>query len=202
MQTQVNISFFFQLRFCLHFPYNLIHLLNLIGGCRIAICFGWIGLVWETWWLLCSKWFLEFLLWVEVIKKIITFFTEHFTSTNLHFFLLIEKLCLLIVLLHDDVKRLLRTGDGGNITGITKAFSSSIVCMLPNEILKILHQLWLFLSDHELYHFISKSIGDKEDTLKSFMAFDITPYKPVFRMVVRSQILVSPKNPFLTMTLL
>ncbi|KAK7819132.1 hypothetical protein CFP56_040670 [Quercus suber] len=59
-----------------------------------------------------------------VIKKTITFFTEHFTSTNLHFFLLIEKLGLLIVLLHDDVKRLLRTGDGGNIAGTTKALSS------------------------------------------------------------------------------
>ena len=78
---------------------------------------------------------------MEVIKKIITFFTEHFTSTNLHFFLLIEKLGLLIVLLHDDVKRLLRTGDRSNIAGITKAFSSSIICMLPDEILKIFHQL-------------------------------------------------------------
>ena len=78
---------------------------------------------------------------MEVITKIITFLTEHFTSTNLHFFLLIEKLGLLIVLLHDDVKRLLRTGDGGNIAGITKAFSSSIMCMLCDEILKIFHQL-------------------------------------------------------------
>ena len=36
----------------------------------------------------------------------------------------------------DDVKRLLRTGDSGNNAGITWAFSSSIICMLPDEILK------------------------------------------------------------------
>ena len=41
----------------------------------------------------------------------------------------------------DDVKQLLRAGDSGNISGITKAFSSSIICMLCDEILKIFHQL-------------------------------------------------------------
>ena len=41
----------------------------------------------------------------------------------------------------DDVKRLLRTGDSGNNAGITWAFSSSIICMLCDEILKIFHQL-------------------------------------------------------------
>ena len=48
------------------------------------------------------------------------------------------------------------------------------------------------MSDHELCHSISKLIGDEEDTLKSFMAFDITPREPVFRVVVGSQIVVSP----------
>ena len=52
---------------------------------------------------------------------------------------------------------------------------------------------WLtFMSDRELCHFTSKSIGDGEDTLKYFMAFNITPDGPVFRMVVRSQIVVLP----------
>ncbi|KAK7860539.1 hypothetical protein CFP56_036659 [Quercus suber] len=64
-----------------------------------------------------------------------------FHINKLPFFLLIEKLGLLIILLHDDVKRLLRTGDGGNIAGITKAFYSSIICMLCDEILKIFHPL-------------------------------------------------------------
>ena len=38
--------------------------------------------------------------------------------------------------------------------------------------------------DYELCHFTSKPIGDEEDTLKSFMAFDITPRESVFRVVV------------------
>ena len=41
------------------------------------------------------------------------------------------------------------------------------------------------LLDCELYHFTLKPIGDEEDTLKSFMTFDITPRRPV-----RSQIVV------------
>ena len=36
----------------------------------------------------------------------------------------------------DDVKRLLRSGGSGNIAGIIKAFSSSIICTSPDEILK------------------------------------------------------------------
>ena len=48
------------------------------------------------------------------------------------------------------------------------------------------------LSDHELCYSTSKSIGDEEDTLKSFMGFDITPRVPVFRVVVKSQIVVTP----------
>ncbi|XP_042949109.1 uncharacterized protein LOC122281567 isoform X5 [Carya illinoinensis] len=35
----------------------------------------------------------------------------------------------------DEVKRLVRSGDVGNIAGITKAFSSSIICTLPDVIL-------------------------------------------------------------------
>ena len=44
------------------------------------------------------------------------------------------------------------------------------------------------MSDCELCHSISKPIGDKEDTLKSFMAFDITPHRPIFRVVVGSKL--------------
>ena len=52
--------------------------------------------------------------------------------------------------------------------------------------------LWYHLSDHELSHSTSKLIGDKEDTLKSFMAFDTTPRGPVFKVVVGSQIVAPP----------
>ena len=43
-------------------------------------------------------------------------------------------------------------------------------------------------------HSTSKSISDKEDTLKSYMAFDITPCGPNFRVVVESRIVV-PQHP-------
>ena len=46
------------------------------------------------------------------------------------------------------------------------------------------------VSNRELCHFTSKPIGDKEDTLKSFMVFDITSSGSVFRVVVKSQIMV------------
>ena len=46
------------------------------------------------------------------------------------------------------------------------------------------------MSDRKLCHFISKPIGDEKDTIKSFMAFNITPRGPIFRMVVGSQIVV------------
>ena len=46
------------------------------------------------------------------------------------------------------------------------------------------------MSDRELCHSTSKPIGDKEDTLKSFMSFDIAPHGPIFRVVVVSQIVV------------
>ena len=49
---------------------------------------------------------------------------------------------------------------------------------------------WYHLLDYELCHSTFKPIGDEEDTLKFFMAFDITPHGPVFRMIVGSQILV------------
>ena len=48
--------------------------------------------------------------------------------------------------------------------------------------------LWYHLSDRELCHSSSKPISDKEDTLKSSMAFDITPLGPIFRVIVGSQI--------------
>jgi len=51
------------------------------------------------------------------------------------------------------------------------------------------------LSDHELCHSTSKPIGDKEDTLKSFITLDITPCMPVFRVIARSQIVVPPTIP-------
>ena len=47
--------------------------------------------------------------------------------------------------------------------------------------------------DHELCHSTSKPIGDEESTLKSFMAFDIIARRPIFRVVVRSQIVVPSK---------
>ena len=46
------------------------------------------------------------------------------------------------------------------------------------------------MSDCELCHSTSKPIGDEEDILKSFMTFDITSREPVFRVVVRNQIVV------------
>ena len=49
------------------------------------------------------------------------------------------------------------------------------------------------LSDHELCHSTSKPIGDKEDTLKSFMAFDIISCRPIYGVVVGSQIVVPPE---------
>ena len=54
------------------------------------------------------------------------------------------------------------------------------------------HWLWYHLLDHELYYSTSKLIFDDEDTLKSFIAFNKTPRKPVFRMVIGSQIVITP----------
>ena len=56
------------------------------------------------------------------------------------------------------------------------------------------------LSDCELCYSISKPISNEEDTLKSFITFDITPYMPIFRMVVGSQI-VTPKQILLIITI-
>ena len=39
-------------------------------------------------------------------------------------------------------------------------------------------------------HSTSKPIDDEEDTLKSLMAFNITPHGLIFRVVVGSQIMV------------
>ena len=50
----------------------------------------------------------------------------------------------------------------------------------------------LIMWDRELCHSTSKPIGDKKDTLKSFMTFDVTPCGPVFRVVVDSQIVAPP----------
>ena len=47
-----------------------------------------------------------------------------------------------------------------------------------------------YLLDYELCHSTSKPISDKEDTLKSFIDFDITSCGPVFRVVVGSQIVI------------
>ena len=49
------------------------------------------------------------------------------------------------------------------------------------------------LLDHELCHSTSKPISDKEDTLKSFMAFDIISCRPIYGVVVGSQIVVPPE---------
>ena len=50
------------------------------------------------------------------------------------------------------------------------------------------------LSDRKLCHSTSKPIDDEDDTLKSFMVFNITPRKPVFRVIVGSQIVVSQQS--------
>ena len=47
-----------------------------------------------------------------------------------------------------------------------------------------------YLSNYELCHSTSKPISNKEDTLKSFIDFDITSCGPVFRVVVGSQIVI------------
>ena len=44
----------------------------------------------------------------------------------------------------------------------------------------------MHMLDRELCHSTSKPIGDEKDTLKSFMAFNITPHGLVFRMVIGS----------------
>ena len=49
---------------------------------------------------------------------------------------------------------------------------------------------WYHLSNRKLCHSISKPIDDEENTLKSFMAFEITPREPIFWVVVGSQILI------------
>ena len=49
--------------------------------------------------------------------------------------------------------------------------------------------------DRELCHSTSKSIGDKKDILKSFMAFDITACGSIFRLVVGNRIVVLPMIP-------
>lgn len=46
------------------------------------------------------------------------------------------------------------------------------------------------MSDCELYHPTSKPIGNEEDTFKFVMAFDVTPCKPIFRVVIWSQIVL------------
>ena len=56
------------------------------------------------------------------------------------------------------------------------------------------------LPNRKLCYSISKPISNKEDTLKSFITFDITPYMPIFRMVVGSQI-VTPKQILLIITI-
>ena len=45
-----------------------------------------------------------------------------------------------------------------------------------------------------LCHSTSKSIDDEEDTLTSFMVFDITSRGPIFEVVVGSQIVVSQQS--------
>ena len=50
----------------------------------------------------------------------------------------------------------------------------------------------MIMSDHKLCHSTLKPIGDKEDLLKSFIVFNITSRKPIFRVVAGSQIVVFP----------
>ena len=50
------------------------------------------------------------------------------------------------------------------------------------------------MSNRELCHSTSNPISDEEDTLKSFMAFDIKPHGLVFRVVVGSEIVVPQQS--------
>ena len=50
-------------------------------------------------------------------------------------------------------------------------------------------------SNYKLCHSISKPIGDKKDTLKSFITFNIVPRELIFQAVEGSQIVVPPNNP-------
>ena len=50
------------------------------------------------------------------------------------------------------------------------------------------------LWDRDMCHSSPKLIGDEEDTLKFFIAFDIMPRGPIFRVVVESQIVVSQQS--------
>ena len=61
--------------------------------------------------------------------------------------------------------------------------------------------LWYRLSELELCYFTSKLISDEENTLKSFMIFDIKLCTPVFRVVVGSRTVV-PKQLALALVLL
>ena len=50
------------------------------------------------------------------------------------------------------------------------------------------------VSDHELCHSTSKPIGDEKNTLKSIMAFKITPRGLFFRVVVESEIVIPQQS--------
>lgn len=64
------------------------------------------------------------------------------------------------------------------------------------DFLKIVSNFIYLIKTHyfskNIYCSISKLIGDKIDTFKSFKAFDITSHMPVFKVAVRSQIVVFP----------
>ena len=60
--------------------------------------------------------------------------------------------------------------------------------------MRLLKKLRILLSNRELYHSTSKPIGDEEETLKSFIAFDIIPHGSIFRVVVGSQIMVPQQS--------
>ena len=54
------------------------------------------------------------------------------------------------------------------------------------------------MSNRELCHSTSKPISDEENTLKYFMAFNITPHESIFRAIVDGQIVVpQQKSPIL-----
>ena len=57
-------------------------------------------------------------------------------------------------------------------------------------IIDIYIYIYIYLSDRKLCHSTSKPIGDKEDTLKSFMTFNITPHGSIFKVVKGSQIVI------------
>ena len=78
---------------------------------------------------------------------------------------------------------------------ITFDIESILFNLLFNVLIILFLATWCYrVSDYELCHSTSKPISDEEGRLKSFMAFDITPRGPIFRVVVGSQIVIPQQS--------